>query len=401
MTEYSNQWDAITAQELRDRAGVKWSFAAAGGREPLGAWVAEMDFGAAPSIIEAWQKSAELFEFGYPPVWLGAEMADATANWYSDRYDWAVDAADIFAIADVIKGLELAITEFSAPGAPVIVPTPAYMPFLFVPESLGREVIQIPMPRDAEGGFSLDLDAIAAELAKGANLVILANPGNPTGKVYSRDELVALADVVDAAGGRVFSDEIHAPLVLFGNKHVPLASVSPAGARVAITATSASKAWNLPGLKCAQLILSADSDREIWKSIGPMAGHGASTPGIRANTAAYASGGEWLDKVVDYIEQNYLWLQSQLATELPEARLAPLEGTYLCWVDLSAYPVGTEVGAYILENAAVLVNSGPAFGEVGDGFIRLNIATPRPILTEIVSRISETLIGARLDRVSP
>ena len=393
MTSPPHEFDALTADELRARGSVKWDPSAH--PEVLGAWVAEMDFGTAPAVLEAWQQSARMLEFGYPSPAMVAELNSATARWYDEQYGWQVDPADVAPIADVITGLELAITQFSAPGAPVIVPTPAYMPFLFVPVGLGREVIEVPMPRDERGGFSLDLHRIDAELTAGAGLVILANPGNPTGKVYRRDELEALADLVDGHGARIFSDEIHAPLTLFGSRHVPLASVSDAGARVAITATSASKAWNLPGLKCAQIILSDDRDRDVWKRIGPMASHGASTPGIRANTAAYTAGGDWLQGVRRYLEANYRLLVDVLQAALPGARVAPLEATYLCWIDLSAYRGGgaddLDFAALLLEEAGVRVNSGAAFGTVGAGHVRLNIATPRPILREIVERMASAL----------
>ncbi|BDI23552.1 MalY/PatB family protein [Herbiconiux sp. L3-i23] len=388
MNEYAGVWDSLTADELRGRGSVKWDHEHP---DVLGAWVAEMDFGTAPAVIDAWQESARRFEFGYPSAAMVREMAEATAEWYAHRYDTEIDVADVAPIADVIRGLELAITEFSAPGAPVIVPTPAYMPFLFVPIDLGREVVQVPMHRTADGGFTLDLDRIGAELDAGADLVILANPGNPTGKVYSRDELAALAEVVEARGGRVFSDEIHAPLTLFGNRHIPFASVSDAAARVAVTATSTSKAWNLPGLKCAQLILSADRDREVWQRIGPMASHGASTPGIRASAAAYRGGEAWLDQVVGYLEDNHLALRQRLAERLPLATIAPLQGTYLTWLDLTAYPVVGDVSEVLLAEAKVRVNSGPAFGEVGEGHVRLNIATSRAILVEIVDRMADAL----------
>ncbi|WP_231604131.1 MalY/PatB family protein [Salinibacterium sp. NG22] len=381
------QWDATSIDELVARGSAKWSL------EPgvIGAWVAEMDFGTAPSVIEAWRTSERRLEFGYPPAALAADMSAATAQWYSSHYGWDVDPEDISPIADVIKGLELAIVEFTAPGGAVIVPTPAYMPFLFVPPALGREVIQVPMLTDENGLLVLDLETMATHLDGGANLIILANPGNPTGRVYTAAELTALANLADAHDARIFSDEIHAPLTLFGNRHIPLASVSDAAARVSITATSVSKAFNLPGLKCAQIILSADADREKWKTIGFMASHGASTPGIRANTAAYKDGAPWLDEVTRYLESNYLILKDALAAQLPDAKLLPLQGTYLTWVDFSAYEVAGEVGEVLLEKANVKLNSGPAFGEGYNGFVRLNIATPRPVLETIVDRITQAL----------
>ena len=382
-------WDALGAEELRARSSLKWD--ASEHPDVIGAWVAEMDFGTAPAVLDAWQQAAVRFDFGYASEGAVAEMAGACAEWYQSRYGWTVSASDIAPLPDVIRGLELAITDFSAPGAPVVVPTPAYMPFLFVPVSLGREVIEVPMLTDADGGFALDLERIDAELAAGAGLVILANPGNPTGKVYRRDELEALADVVAARGARLFSDEIHAPLTLFGNRHIPFASVSAAAAEVAITATSASKAWNLPGLKCAQLILSADRDREVWQRIGMMVSHGASTPGIRANTAAYRDGGGWLDEVRDYLEGNYRTFVDELAEALPLARVAPLQGTYLCWLDLRDYPIEGEVADVLLAESGVRVNAGPAFGEGLSGYVRFNIAMPRPVLREAVQRMARVL----------
>lgn len=388
MSTWSEDWDAVNAAELRARGSVKWSLEAPDG---LGAWVAEMDFGTSPAVTEALVDVARSSRFGYLPDAVARDMSKATADFYADRYGWRIDPADVAPLPDVIKGLELAITEFSRPGAPVIVPTPAYMPFLFVPPSLGREVIPVPMLRREDGGYDLDLAGIEAAFDAGGDLVILANPGNPTGKVYAPGELRDLAALVARRGGRVFSDEIHAPLTLFGHRHTPFASVSDEAAAVAVTATSASKAWNLPGLKCAQLILSNDADRERWKTIGGMVSHGASTPGVIASIAAYRDGLPWLSEAIDYIEGNATWLRDKLAADLPEAVMTPLQGTYLAWLDLRAYPVDGEVGEFLWDHAHVKVNSGTAFGEAGTGFVRLNLATPRPVLAEIVARLAAAL----------
>lgn len=248
------------------------------------------------------------------------------------------------------------------------------------------------MPKDDAGLLVFDLEAMKTHLENGASLIIIANPGNPTGRVHTREELIALAELADAYGARIFSDEIHAPLTLFGNRHIPLAGVSEAAARVAFTATSAAKGWNVPGLKCAQLILSADTDRERWKTIGFAASHGTSTPGIRANTAAYSGGGAWLAEVTRYLESNYRLLEDALSDALPEARLTPLQGTYLTWIDLGTYPVEGDVGAVLLEKAKVQLMRGVAFGAGYDDFVRMNIATPRPVLEQIVERIAAALL---------
>jgi cystathionine beta-lyase len=382
------QWNALTPELLRSRGSNKWT---APEGELLCAGVAEMDFGTAPAVLDEWASITERLDFGYPTASVALEMSAATAKWHREHYGWAVDASDVAPLADVLKGLELAITEFSAPGAPVIVPTPAYMPFLMLPKWLDREVIESPMLRGEDGSFALDLDDIATHFTAGANLLVLANPGNPTGKVYTAEELSALADVADAHGARVFSDEIHAPLTLFGNRHVPLANVSDAGARVAITATSTSKAFNLPGLKCSQLILSNDADRQRWEKIGWVASHGASTPGMRLNTAAYLRGEPWLDEVREYIEGNIEYLRVALAEQLPEVRMAPMQGTYLAWLDLRAYSDEPELSEWLAEKAGIRVNGGVGYGAVGAGHIRVNLATARPILERIVAQLAAAL----------
>ncbi|WP_341952561.1 aminotransferase class I/II-fold pyridoxal phosphate-dependent enzyme [Salinibacterium sp. TMP30] len=388
MPSNAEQWNALTPELLRSRGSNKWT---APEGELLCAGVAEMDFGTAPAVLSEWASIAERLEFGYPNESVAREMSAATATWHQEHYGWAVDAADIFPLADVLKGLELAILEFSTPGAAVIVPTPAYMPFLMLPKSFEREVIESPMLRGDDGSFTLDLDNIATHFAAGANLLVLANPGNPTGKVFTHQELLALADVADAHGARVFSDEIHSPLTLFGNRHVPLASVSDAGARVAITATSPSKAFNLPGLKCAQIILSNDADRKRWETIGWMASHGASTPGMRLNTAAYSGGEPWLAEVREYIEGNIEYLRSALAEQLPEAQMAPMQGTYLAWLDLRAYSDEPELAEMLATRAGIRVNGGVGYGAVGAGHIRVNVATARPILERIVAELAKAM----------
>src|SRR3712207_818112 len=173
-------------------------------------------------------------------------MARACADWYASRYGWHVPAEWVTPLADVVAGLQVAIEQFTPPGSPVVLPTPAYMPFLKVPGALGRELIEVPLV-EREGRTTYDLDGIARAFAAGGRLLVHVNPHNPLGRVFTAEEQLALADVVEAAGARVFADEIHAPLVHPGAVHRPYASLSPVTAGHTVTATSASKAWNLPG----------------------------------------------------------------------------------------------------------------------------------------------------------
>jgi cysteine-S-conjugate beta-lyase len=384
--------DTTTADMLRARGSFKWMAPGPGG---LGAAVAEMDFGAAPPILDALAALAGEANFGYLPPPLAAELASACAEFQKRRFDWDVDPGLVHDVPDVLKALEIAIVRYSRPAAPVILPTPAYMPFLTVPPFLGREVIQVPMRND-DGFFTLDLDGINEAYRAGGHLLILCNPYNPLGRVFTREELAQITDVVDRHGGRVFADEIHAALIYPGGRHIPYASTSPAAAAHTLTATSASKAWNLPGLKCAQVILSSEADQQTWEDMGFFAAHGASNPGVAANIAAYRGGEPWLDEVLSYLDGSRHLLKELLGRHLPQVRYRPPDGTYLAWLDCTALDLPGSPGELITERAKVTVVDGPAFGDGGAGSFRLNFATPRPLLTEMIERITPVLLGGTL-----
>jgi cysteine-S-conjugate beta-lyase len=379
--------DATTAAMLRARGSFKWT---APGPDGFGAAVAEMDFGAAPAILDALAALSADANFGYLSPVLADQMAAACAEFQQRRYGWTVDPALVHPVPDVIKGLELAITQFSRPGTPVILPTPAYMPFLSVPGYLGREIIQVRMCEET-GFFTFDLDAIEDAFRAGGHLLIFCNPYNPLGRVFTRDEITKLTDVVDRHGGRVFADEIHAPLVYPGLRHIPYAATSDTAAAHTLTATSASKAWNLPGLKCAQVILSSEADRQRWEEMGFFASHGASNPGVVANTAAYRHGEAWLAEALAYLDESRHLLAGLLRRHLPEVRYRPPDGTYLAWLDCTAMDLPGSPGTMVTERGKVTVVDGPAFGNGGAGSFRLNFATPQPILAEMVERAATAL----------
>ncbi|MFT4221230.1 MAG: MalY/PatB family protein [Microbacterium sp.] len=383
---HAADFDAITIDRLREIGGLKWSTFP----DAIGAFVAEMDFGVAPAIADALRANLDDGLFGYLPRWTSERMSQACATWQRDKHGWDVSPDRIHPIADVIKGLEAALEHFSTPGSKVILPTPAYMPFLSVPRALGREIIETPLLVDGDR-YALDLDAIDAAFRAGGEVLILCNPYNPVGRVFTRDELAAVCEVVARHGGRVFSDEIHAPMVYPGARHVPYASISREAAAHTITAASASKAWNLPGLKCAQLIISNDADAQVWERVGFMAAHGASNPGVIANTAAYAAGGAWLDEVVAYNDANRHALAELLADRIPGIRYAPPEGTYIAWLDCRELGLGESPAQFFREEAGVALTDGSACGAPGAGFVRLVFATPRPILDEIVDRMATAL----------
>ncbi|GAB3609396.1 aminotransferase class I/II-fold pyridoxal phosphate-dependent enzyme [Humibacter ginsengiterrae] len=382
----AHEYDSIGMDRLREIGSLKWTMFPG----KIGAFVAEMDFGCAPAIAKALHDTVDDGLFGYLPPSLSEAMSDACAAWQKSRYGWDVPAARVHPLPDVIKGLEVAIEHFSAPGSKIVLPTPAYMPFLSVPPTLGREIIQVPM-LIRDGRYEFDLDGIDRAFHDGGGLLILCNPYNPLGRVFTREELLAVSEVVERNGVRVFSDEIHAPLVYPDGRHVPYASVSDAAASHTITSTSASKAWNLPGLKCAQIILSNDADAEVWERIGFMASHGASNPGVIANTAAYTAGGAWLADTVGYLDGNRRLLGDLLAEHLPEIRYTAPEGTYIAWLDARALELEVPPADFFRERADVAMTDGSSCGEAGVGFMRFIFATPRPIIEQAVRQMADAV----------
>ena len=379
--------DTTTAATLRARGSYKWTAPGPGG---FGAAVAEMDFGAAPPVTDALARLSADGLFGYLPQHMADALAQACAEFERRRFGWAVDPALIRPAPDVIKALEMTITHFSRPGSPVILPTPAYMPFLIVPRFLGREIITVPMTNDA-GFFTMDFDAIDEAFLAGGHLMVFCSPHNPLGRVYTADEMKQLTDVVDRHGGLVFSDEVHAPLVYPGTRHVPYASTSDTAASHTLTATSASKAWNLPGLKCAQVILTNEADRLRWDELGHFATRGASNPGVAANIAAFRHGESWLDEVLSYLDESRQVLATMLGAHLPQVRYRPPDGTYLAWLDCSAMDLAGSPGELIRERAQVTVVDGPECGPGGEGSFRFNFATPQPVLADMIERIAAAL----------
>ncbi|WP_431074732.1 MalY/PatB family protein [Microbacterium phyllosphaerae] len=382
----SGTFDQITQDDLRAAGSMKWTTFP----DMIGAFVAEMDFGLAPAVTSAVKDALDLGVTGYLPEKLAKDLSVATARWYSESYGWEISPERVHHVPDVIAAFELAIDNFTTPGSAIIVPTPAYMPFLLVPPMRGRRVIEVPSI-EVDGRWVMDLDAVAQAFRDGGEMLVLCNPHNPLGTVATRDELLAIESVVTDAGGRVFADEIHAPIIYAPARHIPYASVSDAAAAHTFTATSASKAWNLAGLKCAQVILSNDADAELWERLGFWPGHGTSTLGVIANTAAYTAGGEWLSEVVDYLDGNRRMLAQLVDEKLPGVRMIVPEGSYIALLDFRETGLTGDLGEWFRENAGVAMTDGAACGEAAIGYTRFVFALPRPVMVEAVERIAAAL----------
>lgn len=379
--------------ELRARGTLKWT---AFDADVLPMWVAESDAATCPAVLRAVRDAADREFLGYPPR-NASGLGQATADWCRRRYGWEVDPARVHAAADVVRGVVFAVQHFTEPGSPIIVPTPAYMPFFEVGPVAGRDTVFVPTLDRGP-----DPEAVERAFAAGAGSLILANPNNPLGFTYDEATLRELADIADRHGARIISDEIHAPIVLEG-RHVPTASVSETADRVTITVTATSKGWNTAGLKCAQIILN-EADEKTWRTVPHVATEGVSTFGQVAAVAAYRDGEAWLDGFIDVLRANRDEIARRLPEVLPGARFSPADASYLAWLDLRGVePIMADVEAgrsssaqtWLLEHARVAVNPGEAFGDGGEGHVRLNYATSPEILAEGLDRIGAAVAAAR------
>jgi cystathionine beta-lyase len=376
-------FDTLSVDQLRTVVGKKWSTFP----DCTGAFIAEMDFGTAPSIQDALRAIVDEGFFGYLPDAMSKQLSASTARWYASEYDWTVPEERIHPIPDVLTGLQVVIEHYAPASAKVIVSTPAYMPFLMVDKFWNRPHIEVPMLNTGTR-WEYDFDAIEATFAANpGSIFIVCNPFNPIGRVLEREELEKISVIVDRHGGRVFADEIHAPIT-YGKKHIPYASISETAANHTVTAVSASKAWNLAGLKCAEIIFSNAADLEIWNAGASFAGHGASSLGVAANIAAFDTGRGWLNEVLEYLDGNRYLLRDLLNTHLPEVGYNLPEGTYLSLLDFNAYGLPEKLSAHFRETAKVAVTEGADCGEAAKGTIRFNFAMSRSNLEQSIERLA-------------
>ena len=383
------RFDEVSIEALRRRRTVKWSLY---GPDVLAAWVAEMDFDVAAPIRSALLEAIEREDFGYVAADT-TELTTACSEFFAAAYEWEVPAPRIFLVADVLIGIAGALDVFVPSGASVVVPTPAYPPFFEVIDLGGRSVIPVPLVDD-HGRSTLDLDAIAAAFRAGARALLLCNPHNPTGRAFTVEELESLAAIVDAHGARVVADEVHAPLVYPGRRHVPYATVSAAAADHTVTVTSASKAWNIAGLKCAQIVTSNHADAKVWRGLPVFRVAGPTPLGIAASTAAYRDGRPWLRELLAYLDGNRARLGELLVAHVPGVEYRAPEATYLAWLDCHALDIDDPAG-FFLERARVALSDGPPFGRGNERMVRLNFATSRSLLEQIALAMGEAV---RADR---
>ena len=385
----AHPWDDLGPEHFLAQGSLKWTKHA----DVTPAFVAEMDFPIADVILDALANNLAAQRFGYLPEHLAQMLSTSVQEFVDREFGWVVPESRIYPVADVLVAYDTVLQELVSPGAPVIVPTPAYMPFLSLTALRGHPVIEVPFIRDGER-WVFDLERIEKEFLAGAGMIIVCNPHNPLGLVHTEQELLALAEVVDRVGGLVFSDEIHAPLVFDGH-HIPYAALNDRTQNHTVTAMSASKAWNLAGLKCAQLIVTSDDHHQALLPKKIMIGHGASTPGVEASIAAYRGGGPWLTAAKNYIRRNIELATARLQDAFGKNSFTPPQGTYIGWLDLRNVDPGEHesVADFLLHEARIALTDGAKCGVVGRGHVRIILATTTPILdgvlTSLISAIDQ------------
>ncbi len=374
--------------ELIPRRGTnsyKWDSAADAGVLPL--WVADMDFRTTPAIIEALRRRVEHGIFGYTRV--PDAYYQAVIDWFGRRHGWQIDREWIIYTSGVVPALSAVIKALTDPDDRVLVQTPVYNCFFSSIRNNGCELVSNPLVRDGNT-YRMDFDDLERRAADPrTKLLLLCNPHNPVGRVWTREELLRVGDICLRNGVRVVSDEIHCELTLPGYEYIPFASLSEAFQANTITCLSPSKAFNIAGLQIANIV-SSDEEvrRRIYRAININEVCDVNPFGVEALIAAYGRGADWLDALNAYLYENYRYLCDYFAEHLPQLPVTKLEGTYLVWVDCRALGLSSaELAGRLLERQKLWLNEGTMYGPEGEGFLRINIACPRSRLTEALERL--------------
>jgi len=353
-------------------------------------WVADMDFYSPPAVKEVLLKRAELGAYGY--AIRAEEYTQAIVNWFSRRHHWQIAANQIVDVPSVVTTLSLAVELYSKAGDAVVIQTPVYYPFYDVIEGHERIVARNPLFIE-DGIYKMDFVQLEQLFKDGARLMLLCNPHNPGGRVWSREELLQLAELAIQYDVIVVSDEIHCDLVFAGAKHTPFASLSDEIADRTITALAATKTFNLPGLHTSFAVISNRAIRTTFeKRVKLLSIHMASHFAQDAVQAAYNEGEQWLDEMLVYVKANFEFAERYLQEHLPEVKPLHSEGTYLLWLDCRAISESpTELKELMHKKAKVAFNEGSMFGEEGAGWLRINLACPRSIVAQALEQFAKAV----------
>ncbi len=387
----SGPYDFDRVVDRHGTSSTKWDYSQryTGHTELLPMWVADMDFLSPPEVVEALRRRAEHGIFGYTE--LPESCYQGLLAWLERRHRWQVRREWVVSAPGVMPSVNLALQAFTALGDGVVIQPPVYYPFRESILRNGRRVVENPLRLDGDR-YTMDLEQLEAAVDARTKLLVLCSPHNPVGRVWSQEELAALADLCLRRNLLLISDEIHHDLVFPGRRHRPTASLGEAVAGRTVTCVSTTKTFNLAGVAGSFAIIPdrslrkryREAQRRVWSGLAPAFG-------AVAVEAAHRDGEPWLEALLAYLQENDRFLRRTLSAELPAVHALPLEGTYLPWLDLRALKVSDEELKRRLLEAGVWLDEGPMFGTGGAGFQRINIACPRATLSDGLARILRAL----------
>lgn len=356
-------------------------------------WVADMDFETPEFITDALRRRLEHSLFGYT-----VEPKDywpTVQKWIKDHHGWDVKREWLSYIPGIVKGIGMVINVFTKPDEKVIIQPPVYHPFRLTPEGNGREVVYNPLKENSDGSYSMDFDNLEEVADDKCKVLILSNPHNPAGIVWDKDTLARLAEFCYDHNILVISDEIHCDMALWGNTHVPFATASDKAAQCSITFGAPSKTFNIAGIVSSYSIIPNDEIRNrfyTWLAANELNEAPMFSP--IATIAAFKNGEQWRKAMLHYVEQNILFMEEYCKTHLPKIKPLRPEASFLVWLDCRALGLNHEQLIDLFVNKAHLaLNDGEMFGKGGAGFMRVNVGTPRPILTKALEQLTEAIAG--------
>lgn len=382
------EYDFSRPTERRGTYSYKWDSAPETDIIPL--WVADMDFETFPGITEALQRRVAHGIFGYTRV--PEAYYEAVCNWFGKHHGWHINREDIIYTSGVVPAVSAVIKALTLPGDQVIVQGPVYNCFFSSIRNNGCEMVSNSLIYNKEElRYEIDFDDLERKLAhERARLMLICNPHNPGGRVWTRDELTRVAELCRKYGVRIVSDEIHCELTLYDNEYVPFGSLPDELSHGSITCCSPSKAFNTAGLQIANIVCRDTEVRNrIDRAININEVCDVNPFGVIALQAAYSDEGyEWLTQLRAYISSNYDLLRERFARELPKCKVMRMEGTYLAWIDCSELHISSdEIEEMLMHENKVWVNAGSMYGTEGTAFIRINMACTSELLNEGITRI--------------
>ena len=362
-----------------------------GNKDLIPLWVADMDFLSPPEITEALMQRVEHGIFGY--VDPSEAYYNSIINWLNNKHNWSVDKKAISFVPGVVKGIAFAIDVFTDVNDKIIIQPPVYPPFKGITKGLNRQIVTNPLVFE-DGQYRMDFDNLREIAKAGARMLILCNPQNPSGRIWTKEELSELAEICFDKDILVISDEIHADLVLPGNKHVPFATVSEKAAQNNITLMAPSKTFNIAGIVSSFAIVeNEDIRKKYYDYLHARQLNEGTIFGYLASQYAYEHGEEWLNQAIDYIQKNIDFVDDYLQKNIPQIKAVMPEASFLIWLDCRELNLTQpELENLFIQKANLALNSGTMFGKEGKGFMRLNVGCPRITLEKALDNLKKAVV---------